>query len=124
MTTLRPGTPPPIDADTDRAARLFLGRLEDRYIVQESLLFGSRARQTHGDGSDADIAVVLKGSRGDRKGAARDMAGIAFDVMLETGILIEALPLWEDELRRTETFANPALLDAIRRDAISLGTLP
>jgi hypothetical protein len=28
------------------------------------------------------------------------MAGIALDVMLETGVLIDPLPLWEDEIKR------------------------
>ncbi len=44
------------------------------------------------------------------------MAGIAFDALLETGILIDALPLWEGELDRSVTFRNPALLDAIRHE--------
>jgi len=48
------------------------------------------------------------------------MAGIAFDVMLETGVLIDPLPLWEDEWTHPERFSNPALIDNIRRDGIPL----
>ena len=85
---------PTIDVDTAHAARTFMRRVEGRYPVREALLFGSRARHTHRADSDADIAVILKGPRtvspGDRKAAALDMAGIAFDVLLETGILVEA----------------------------------
>ncbi len=66
--------------------------------------------------SDADIAVVLNGARGDRIAAALDMAGIAFDVLLETGVLVEALPLWEGELSHPEQFSNPALIQAIVRE--------
>lgn len=122
MTVVKSGRPLAIDAGTGRAARAFLRRLEGHYVVQDSILYGSRARQTHGDTSDADIAVVLKGPPGDRSVTARHMAGIAFDVMLETGILVEALPLWEDEFRQIDAFANPALLAAIHRDAVSLRT--
>jgi len=95
-------------------------RLEGRYPVREGILFGSRARHTHSADSDADIAVVLKGQHGSRTAAALDMAGIAFDVLLETGILVEALPLWEDELKHPERFSNPALIQSIRREGIHL----
>ncbi len=50
-----------IDADTTRAARAFLSKIEGRYAVSRAILFGSRARHTHEDYSDADIAVVLMG---------------------------------------------------------------
>jgi len=64
--------------------------------------------------------VVLKGRNGDRIAAALDMAGIAFDVLLETGILVEALPLWEDDLKRPERFRNPTLIQNIQREGIPL----
>src|SRR3546814_4345042 len=81
-------------SDLERAARVFMSRISGRYAVDRAILFGSRARRTHNATSDADIAVVLKGEHGKRSTTAIDMAGIAFDVMLETGILVEALPLW------------------------------
>jgi hypothetical protein len=64
--------------------------------------------------------VVLAGAHGDRTAAALDMAGIAFDVMLETGVLVEALPLWEDEIQRPELFGNSTLIENIRRDGVKL----
>lgn len=111
---------PAMDADTERAARAFMRRLAGKYPVAEGILFGSRARHTHTPESDADIAVVLKGTHGNRTATALEMAGIAFDVMLETGILVEALPLWADELDRPETFSNPALIENIRREGLRL----
>src|SRR3546814_17549795 len=78
---------PPLDSDTERAARVFMSRISGRYAVDRAILFGSRARRTHNATSDADIAVVLKGEHGKRSTTAIDMAGIAFDVMLENGIL-------------------------------------
>jgi DNA invertase Pin-like site-specific DNA recombinase/predicted nucleotidyltransferase len=112
--------PSVMDAETERAARTFMQRVEGKYPVIEGILFGSRARGTHTAESDADIAVVLKGTKDNRYAVGGDMAGIAFDVMLETGVLVEALPLWADELKRPETFGNPALIRNIQRDGVRL----
>jgi DNA invertase Pin-like site-specific DNA recombinase/predicted nucleotidyltransferase len=111
---------PALDAQTERATLAFMRRIVGRYPVREGILFGSRARGAHTAESDADIAVVLNGARGDRTAATLDMAGIAFDVLLETGVLVEALPLWEDEFRRAELFSNPALVQNIRREGVRL----
>jgi hypothetical protein len=48
------------------------------------------------------------------------MAGIAFDVLLDTGVLIQALPLWRDELEPPEQFSNPALIENIQREGVRL----
>jgi len=109
-----------IDAETARAANAFMARIRPRYSVSQAILFGSRARHSHRADSDADIAVVIRGDHGKRTTIAMDMAGIAFDVMLDTGVLVEALPLWEDELEHPENFSNPALIDVIRREGIRL----
>ncbi len=109
-----------LDAATERAARAFLRRLEGKYPFIEGVVFGSRARGDHRADSDADIAVILRGKRGDRYKVSGDMAEIAFDVMLETGVLIDPLPLWEDELQRPEQFSNPGLIANIRREGVRL----
>jgi DNA invertase Pin-like site-specific DNA recombinase len=111
---------PALDVETERAARAFMQRIEGKFPAIEGLVFGSRARGTHKADSDADLAVILKGERGNRYKVAGEMAGIAFDVMLETGILIDPLPLWEDELKRPETFTNPALIENIKREGLRL----
>jgi DNA invertase Pin-like site-specific DNA recombinase len=111
---------PAIDAETDRAARVFLRHLEGRYPVREAILYGSRARQTHNPDSDADIAVILNGERSDRSKVSGDMAGIAFHVMMETGVMVQAIPLWPDDVARPETFSNPALINNILREGIRL----
>ena len=112
-----------LDAETERAARAFMRRLDGRYSVRQAILFGSRARGSHGADSDADIAVVLIGPHGDRIAAALDMAGIAFEVLLETGVLVEALPLWEDELNRPELFSNPGLIWTIAHEGVRLSAI-
>lgn len=111
---------PKIDAATERAVREFIKRIDGKYPVRGAILFGSRARGTHEPDSDADLAVVLDGVHGDRAAAAMDMAGIAFDVMMKTGVLVQGLPLWEDELARPDSFTNPALIKNILREGIHL----
>ncbi|MFM9852308.1 MAG: nucleotidyltransferase domain-containing protein [Sphingomonadaceae bacterium] len=109
-----------LDPKTVRAAHVFMQRIERRFAIEQAILFGSRARQTHIEDSDADIAVIIEGQPGKRSAAALEMAGVAFDVLLETGILIEALPLWHTEFEHPETFSNPALIHAIQRDGVVL----
>ena len=83
-------------------------------------LYSAAARGAHKADSDADLAVILRGDHGDHYKVSHEMAGIAFDVMLETGVLIDPLPLWEDELKRPETFSNPALIENIKREGLRL----
>jgi len=109
-----------LDPATERAAKAFLMRLEGRYPVAEGILYGSRARGDFTADSDADLAVILKGERVDRIAAALDMAGVAFDVMMETGVRVQGLPIWADELERPERFANPALIRTILREGVRL----
>lgn len=112
--------PAPPDPETAHAARTFLRHISGRYPVKEILLFGSRARGTHTDDSDADLAVILSGPAGRRYRVSGEMAEIAFMVMLETGVLVQAVPLWEGEYERPDEFSNPELIAAIKRDGIRL----
>jgi DNA invertase Pin-like site-specific DNA recombinase len=111
---------PLLDAETERAARAFLKRLEGKYPLREAILFGSRARGDHKPDSDADIAVILKGEKGDRYKVSGDMAGVEFHVLMETGVMVQGLPLWEDELAHPESFSNPALIANILREGVHL----
>lgn len=109
-----------LDSDTQRAATAFVARLNVRHNLVGAFLFGSRARGDARSNSDTDIAVLLHGQTGRRLEETLCLADIAFEVMLETGVLIEAIPFWEDEWEHPETFSNPALIANIRRDGIRL----
>jgi predicted nucleotidyltransferase len=109
-----------IDPQTERAVRAFLLRLQGRHAPIDVLVFGSRARGTHRPDSDADLAVIFEDKHCDRASIGLDMAGIAVDVLDETGILVSPLPLWAVELERPELYRNPALIEAIRRDGLRL----
>ena len=64
--------------------------------------------------------MILEGRPGDRYKAVRDMGDAAYDAMMETGIYISPLPLWESELERPELFGNPALIENIKREGVRL----
>ena len=108
-----------IDLDTEAAVRRFLALIAPRYDIEAAILYGSRARGTHNEDSDADLAVLLRGDP-DFRAALMDMAGVAFDVLLETDILISALSISLDEWENPDDYSNPALLHNIRREGILL----
>jgi predicted nucleotidyltransferase len=106
--------------ETIRIAGEFVRRLARLYSVKAAILFGSRARGTHRADSDLDIAIVLHGPRGRLMDISLAMADIAFDVLLETNIYIQPLPIREDEWEHPETHSNPRLIENIRRDGLAL----
>ncbi len=48
------------------------------------------------------------------------MADIAFEVLLETNILMSPLPIREAEWSRPDSYENPRLLENIRREGVVL----
>lgn len=109
-----------IDVDTEHAARAFITKVAGQYELVGAILFGSRARRSHRPDSDADIAVLLHGHRGQFLDTKLALADIAYEVLLETGILIQPLPVWEDEWEHPEHYKNPSLLRNINRDGVRL----
>lgn len=109
-----------IDHATEHAVRRFIALLPAKYPVAGVIVYGSRARGTHRADSDADVAVLLRGERWRFLSAKLEMADVAFDVLLETGILISPLPLWLDEWEHPEEYANPDLLRNIDREGVRL----
>jgi antitoxin ChpS len=118
MTTDVASRPAPGDS---LAVSAFLEKLRGTYEVSQMIMFGSRARGDNRPDSDLDLAIVLGGKRRDFIDTKLNMAGLAFDVLMETGILIQAFPIWEDDLAHPEQFSNPALIWNIAREGIRLG---
>lgn len=110
----------PLDPGTVLAAQSFLGRIAAKYPVRRAALFGSRARGDFSEDSDADIAVFLPGPPDQFVATKLAMADIAYDVLLETGIRIQPLPVWEEEWMHPETYSNPDLLDNIKSEGVYL----
>ncbi|MBP8276000.1 MAG: nucleotidyltransferase domain-containing protein [Propionivibrio sp.] len=109
-----------IDHDTEEAVRRFLVLLGSRYSIAGAIVYGSRARGTHRPDSDADVVVLLNGEPQRVLTTALDMADVAYDVLLDTGINISPLPVWIDEWEHPETYSNPDLLHNIAREGVRL----
>jgi predicted nucleotidyltransferase len=102
------------------AAQVFRHMLGGRFSIKQVIAFGSRARGGHTSESDLDLAIVLDGPPGDRFAVVREMAGVAFDAMLETQILVDAVPIWLAEFDGLAPFSNPALIETIKTEGIVL----
>ena len=109
-----------IDDATLRAVRTFVGRISAGFPVEKTIVFGSHARGDHTADSDTDVAVVLRGSHLPFLKTKLTMADIAVDVMMETGTLIQPLPIWIDEWEHPENCSNPALPMNIRAEGVEI----
>jgi antitoxin ChpS len=109
-----------IDTETLGAAHAFMDAVASRYDMIGVILFGSRARKSHRWDSDADIAVLLRGLPGKFVATKLAMDDLAYDVLLNTGIRIQPLPIWEEEWNHPDEYSNPRLLVNIGREGIRL----
>jgi antitoxin ChpS len=109
-----------VDPDTQAAVQAFSRRVAKHYDVEGVILYGSRVRQSRDADSDADVAVLLRGHRGRFVATQQAMADLAYDVLLETGIRIQPLPIWKGEWRKPDSYSNPRLLHNIAREGIRL----
>src|SRR5438132_136021 len=109
-----------IDRHTADAVRTFTAKAADVYDLSGTILFGSRARREHRPDSDVDVAVLLRGEHGRFVDTKLALADLAYEVLLDTGVLIQPLPIWEDEWEHPERHPNPVLLRNIDRDGVRL----
>lgn len=109
-----------LDSITGRAVRRFYNLIADRYDIYEVIVFGSRARGTHLQHSDADVAVILRGEPQRFVTTKLEMADIAFDVLLETDVLISPLPISLEEWEHPDDYSNPELLWTIKVEGVWL----
>lgn len=109
-----------IDSETLNAANAFLAMVAARYDLAGAFLFGSRARKAPRLDSDVDVAVLLRGQPGKFVATKLAMADLAYEVLLDTGIRIQPLPIWEMEWKEPESYSNPRLLHNIGREGIRL----
>lgn len=115
MVTFAPPSPAVL-----RAARDFARRVALTWPVQSALLFGSQVRGTARPGSDTDVAVLLNGKSGDFVATKLALDDVAYDVLLESGVRIQPLPIWDGEWKHPKRYSNPRLLENIARDGVAL----
>jgi len=107
-----------LDAKTLDAVSAFKGKVSSLYQVEETWLFGSRARGDFRADSDADVAVILRDPPGDFVETKLAMADLAFDVMLESGVVVQPMPIWRSAWDDPDSHSNPALIRSIRGEGI------
>jgi predicted nucleotidyltransferase len=103
-----------------RAARDFVRRVALAWPLQSAILFGSQARGSAHVGSDTDVAVLLHGQPGNFVATKLALDEVAYDVLLDSGIRIQPMPIWEDEWAHPECYSNPRLLENIAREGLAL----
>jgi len=90
----------------DVAARLLAFRLDFARVlpgvIEDVILFGSRARGDAQPDSDYDVAVLLSGDLADERDIRSRVYGVAYDYLLE-GTMIQAVPLSAEEIHSTRT---------------------
>lgn len=107
-----------LDPVTEDAVRRFSALIADAYHPKQIIVFGSRARGTHRPDSDADVAVLLDGEHQPFLTTKLNLADTAYDVLLDTGVNISPLPIWQDEWEHPEQHSNPLLLANIIREGV------
>ena len=82
-----------VNANTLTATRAFAERVAQAYPTQKAILFGSRARGTAHDESDAVVAIILKGAVGPFIKTKMAMTDIVYNILLNSGSRIQRLPV-------------------------------
>ena len=108
------------DTATLAALRAFVQKISTRDDFAGAILFGSRARHSHNPESDADVAVLLSGAPGKFVQTKLEFDDLAYEILLETGMRIQPLPVWQSEWEDPENYSNPHLLKNIVREGVRL----
>lgn len=89
-------------------------RTAEGRAVESVHLFGSRARGDHRPDSDVDVAVVYRDSTVPDWVRLRTLSGLAFDVLVDTGVHIQPHPVMLDQWCAAEP---PSFIRRIRAEA-------
>lgn len=109
---------PPTESEVERALSVFGASVREAYgdRLRGLYLFGSRARGDHEPDSDADVAVVLSADGWDFWKEKMRLTDVATDVIVDSGVHIQAWPVTQPEWEYPERHVNPKLVHAMKRD--------
>lgn len=107
------------DPNTARAVRAFLNRLPADLRLERAVLYGSRARGDYGEESDADVALILTEGADDWR-TLWVLGGVAYQVFVETGILIQPVPVSSRDWANPDRYPRPSFLRNVTREGIEL----
>ena len=108
-----------LDPQTERAVRAFLARVPADVRLDHAILYGSRARGEDRPDSDADVALIIAEGAADWQ-LVGTLADLAYEVFLESGILIQPVPVSLVHWRHPERFPRPGFLRNVAREGIVL----
>lgn len=106
-----------LDPDTEAAVRDFLARIPADIQLERAILFGSRVRGEHRPDSDADLALILH-ERGNDGQTLMMLAGLAYSVFLDTGIMIQPVTIAIEDWLNPDGFLRPGFLKTVDREGI------
>ena len=107
------------DPDTETAVRKFMARTPADLPVEQVVLYGSRARGDFSPDSDADVAIILRYGADDWK-LLWTLTGLAYDVFVDTGIMIQRVPVSSRNWADPDSFPRPSFLRNVAREGIQL----
>jgi predicted nucleotidyltransferase len=105
-----------MDSEHKAAVDKFLGLARDRFDIQSALVFGSTAMGLRKAVSDIDVALLLEHSGVSKAHLTLELADIAYDVLLDTGLRIDPVPIWTDEW--TSNNMPNSLIDHIKQQGV------
>ena len=111
-----------IDAAVKDALNRFVRALDHAYggRIEKVVVFGSRARGDHTADSDVDVAVVLSSLDGRRFEERMRMTDLGYEILVDTGLSIQAWPVTWSEWNGTAVHPNADFLANMKRDAVEL----
>ena len=98
--------------------RTFLARIPPELKVEKAIVFGSRARGDNRPDSDTDLALVFE--RGNEWSMVELLGGLSFDVLMDTGVLIQPVPISTFDWAHPERFPRPGFLRNVAREGIAV----
>ena len=107
------------DPDTETAVHKFMARTPADLPVEQVVLYGSRARGDFSPDSDADVAIILRYGADDWK-LLWTLTGLAYDVFVDTGIMIQPVPVSSRNWADPDSFPRPSFLRNVAREGIQL----
>ncbi len=109
----------PKPEDVQKALADYAAAVRSRYgaRLEAVVLFGSRARGDMRPDSDADVAVIIKDEDWRFWPEKRVLAGLAYDVLMKWGLVIQPWPISLTAWKSPETHHNARFVESIKRDA-------
>ena len=116
-----------LDALTQKAVRLFFSHLDTASLppLSQAILYGSRARGDHRDGSDVDIVLVFTGARPDYDSVGEVCNAMAVvqsqaNAALQDRTEVMSFCNWQDEFDEPGKRRNPDFYRNVLADGIDI----